>query len=177
MGLVAFAAAVGTTLAIAALLLHVLAHALGKTAAFLAVGELPLVEGSSRISQLRGLLGRRPVLGGSLALAIAALLGFPPFALFASEVAVARAGFDADLGWQTAAVFSFLFVASGALLYQARRLLLGAPDAGAAPTTRVAPRFTLLAPVTVGLAALAILGVTIGPIDQLLDAAARVVTG
>ena len=40
MGLIAIAAAAGTTLAIAALLLHVLAHGIGKTVLFLAGGQL-----------------------------------------------------------------------------------------------------------------------------------------
>jgi hydrogenase-4 component F len=178
MGVVAFAAAIGTRLAMAALLLHVLAHALGKSVAFLAVGELPLVEGTSRISDLRGLLVRRPVLGGCLALGIIALLGLPPFGLFASELAVARAGLDAGLGWQTAAVFVVLAVATAALLYQAQRLLLGTPDV---PMARVpaakAPRATLVVPLVSGLVALAVIGVTIWPIERLLNAAARVVSG
>ena len=40
MGLIAIAAAAGTTLAIAALLLHVLAHGIAKTVLFLAAGQL-----------------------------------------------------------------------------------------------------------------------------------------
>lgn len=174
MGIVAFAAAIGTRLAIAALLLHVLAHALGKTVAFLAVGELPLSEGTTRISELRGLLARRPVLGGCLSLAIVGLMGFPPFGLFASEVAVARAGIAADLAWQTAAVFAVLLVATAALLFHAQRILLGPPVAVEPPATPV--RATLLAPLAGGLVALAVVGVTVWPIERLLEAAARVVT-
>jgi hydrogenase-4 component F len=177
MGVIAFAAAVGTPLAIAALLLHMLVHALGKAVAFLAVGELPLLEGTSRIAELRGLLNRRPVLGGCLALAIIGLLGFPPFGLFASELGIARAGFDASLAWQTAAVFAALVVASAAFLYQAQRLLLGPSDDKTARVPADTPRATLLAPLVGGLGALAVLGVTIWPIQRLLDSAARVITG
>ena len=135
MGVIAFAAAIGTQLAIIALLLQVLAHALGKTVAFLAVGELSLAEGTTRISELRGALGRRPALGGCIALAFVALLGFPPFALFAGELGVAQAGFAADFGWQTAAVFSTLLVATAALLYHGQRLLLGTSSPTTARTT------------------------------------------
>lgn len=173
MGVVAFAAAIGTPLAIAALLLHVLAHALGKSVAFLAVGELPLVEGTTRISELRGLLSRRPVLGGCLALGIVALLGLPPFGLFASELALARAGLDADLVWQTVAVFALLFVATAAMLFHAQRMLLGAP---ALTVERArAPRATLVVPLAGGLVALTLLGITVWPIERLLQAAALVV--
>ena len=160
-----------------AALARCVAHALGKSVAFLAVGELPLVEGTSRISELRGLLTRRPVLGGCLALAIIGLLGLPPFGLFASEVAVARAGLNAQLAWPTAAVFVGLIVASGALLYQAQRLLLGTSPNQTAPTPAATqPRSTLLIPLVGGLVAFAVLGVTIWPIERLLHAAAQVIT-
>ena len=178
MGVLAFAAAVGTRLAAAALLLHVIAHALGKTAAFLAVGELPLAEGTTRITELRGLLTRRPALGGCIALAIIALLGLPPFGLFASELALARAGFDAKLGWSTAAVVAVLAAATAALLYQAQRILLGPPT----PTVDsqqlavlASPRATLMVPLVSALIALGLLGITLGPLQQLLNAAARIV--
>ncbi|MCZ7528619.1 MAG: proton-conducting transporter membrane subunit [Acidimicrobiia bacterium] len=177
MGVIAFAAAVGTTLAVAALLLHVLAHALGKSAAFLAVGELPALDGTTRIAELRGLLIRRPVLGGLLAVAAFALLGLPPFALFASEIAVARAGFDAGLYWQTSAIFAVLFVVSAALLYQTGRLVLGTPAMRTRSEPAAPSRLTLVAPVAIGLVALGLLGITVWPIDRLLDAATRVVTG
>ncbi len=174
MGVLAFAAAVGTRLAAAALLLHVIAHALGKTAAFLAVGELPHADGTTRIAELRGLLARRPALGGCIAVAVIALLGFPPFGLFASEIALARAGFDANLGWATTAVFAVMLVASGALMFQAQRLLLGAPPGSQKPAA--APRATLMVPLTAALVALALVGITLGPLQHLLDAAARVVS-
>ncbi len=48
MGLIAIAAAVGTTLAIAALLLHVLAHGVGKTVLFLAGGQMQVAHGTHR---------------------------------------------------------------------------------------------------------------------------------
>jgi hydrogenase-4 component F len=173
MGVIAFAAAVGTRLAIAALLLHVLAHSLGKTVAFLAVGELAVVEDTTRIAELRGLLTRRPALGGCIALAFVALLGLPPFGLFASELAVARAGFAANLGWQTAAVFLVLLVATAALLFHGQRFLLGTSETVTTPAR--APRATLMGPLVAGLVALALVGVTIWPLQHLLEAAARTV--
>jgi hydrogenase-4 component F len=172
-GMFAFAAAIGTTFAIAALLLHVLAHALGKSVAFLAVGELAVVDGTTRIHDLRGVLTRRPMLGGAIALAFVALLGFPPFGLFASELAIARAGFDAHLGWQTTAVFTVLFVATGALLFHAQRVLLGNPVTSTEPPRAL--RATLAGPLVAGLLALTVVGVTIWPIQHLLDAAERTV--
>jgi sugar (pentulose or hexulose) kinase len=54
MGLIAVALAAGSTLAIAALLLHVLAHGIGKTVLFLAGGQLQAVHGSTAIADITG---------------------------------------------------------------------------------------------------------------------------
>ena len=172
MGLIALAAAIGTPLAIAALLLHVLAHALGKTVAFLCSGEILLTEGTTRIAGVHGLIARRPLVGGSFGLALLALLGFPPFGLFASELAIARAGFSANMGWVTAAAFAILLVVVAAVLVHARTMLLGEP-VEAAETSTSTPGAGV--PFVVGLLALATIGITIWPIERLLNAAARVV--
>lgn len=172
MGLVALAAAIGTPLAIAALLLHILAHALGKTVAFLCSGEIQLAEGTTSIGGVHGLLVRRPLLGGSFGLALLALLGFPPFGLFASELAIARAGFSANMGWVTAAAFAILLVVVAAVLVHARSMLLGGAEARS-----VDPRGSRGAgvPLVAGLVVLATIGITIWPIERLIGAAARVV--
>jgi hydrogenase-4 component F len=172
MGLVALAAAIGTPLAIAALLLHILAHALGKTVAFLCSGEILIAEGTTHISGVRGLLARRPLLGGSFGLALLALLGFPPFGLFASELAIARAGFSADMGWVTAAGFAILLVVVAAVLVHMRSMLLGAAPRAADPAASSRPAAV---PLVAGLLLLAAIGITIWPIERLVDAAARVI--
>jgi hypothetical protein len=64
MGLIALGAAAGSTLAIAAVLLHILGHGLAKGVLFLACGEILLAEGTSDIAKVPALLSRRPVLGG-----------------------------------------------------------------------------------------------------------------
>ena len=66
MGLIAIAAAAGTTLAIAALLLHVLAHGIGKTVLFLAGGQLQAAHDSTAIADITGVLGRSRLIGASL---------------------------------------------------------------------------------------------------------------
>ena len=64
MGLIAIAAAAGTTLAIAALLLHVLAHGIGKTVLFLAGGQLQAAHGSTAIADITGVVRRSRLIGG-----------------------------------------------------------------------------------------------------------------
>ncbi|HSN06278.1 MAG TPA: proton-conducting transporter membrane subunit, partial [Candidatus Angelobacter sp.] len=60
MGLLALAAAVGGTLALAAALLHVLGHGLAKSSLFVVSGRILAVEGTTRMSGIRALLSRRP---------------------------------------------------------------------------------------------------------------------
>ena len=87
----------GTQLAIAALLLHVLAHGVGKTVLFLAGGQLQAAHDSTAIAELTGVMGRSRLIGASFAIGIVVLLGLPPFAMFASELSIARSLADARL--------------------------------------------------------------------------------
>ncbi len=60
MGLIALGAAAGSSLAIAAVLLHILGHGLAKAVLFLASGEILIVEGSSEIEKVPALLVATP---------------------------------------------------------------------------------------------------------------------
>ncbi|MEV5408777.1 proton-conducting transporter membrane subunit [Thermopolyspora sp. NPDC052614] len=182
MGLVALGAAIGTRLAMAAVLLHVLGHGLGKSALFLSSGYIQQGVGSSRIAAVRGLARRAPLVAGAFALGLLALLGMPPFSLFASEVGIVRAGFDAGLGWAVAAALVLMLVIVAAVLGRARGMLLGPPAAdtgggsgGGGDRAAAAVRFpvTAAAPIVVGLAACAAIGVAAGPLVTLLETAAE----
>ena len=175
MGFAALGVAVGSPLAIAGVLLHVLGHGLAKSVVFCTSGEVLLSEGTTRIEGVRGLLGRHPVVGGTFGLGLLALLGFPPFSLFASEVAIARAGIADGLGWAIAVAAVLLLVIFAAVVRHGQAMLLGPPDTDTAPTTSVA-RPAVVAPLFLGLGLVAVLGVTIWPIECLLHAAAAVVT-
>jgi hydrogenase-4 component F len=172
MGLLAIAAAAGTPLAIAALLLHVVGHGLTKTALFIAAGHVQASTGSTAIDRSAGLLSRSGLIGAAFAAGIVGLLGFPPFALFASEVSMARAITNAGLAWAFAATAVMLLVAFAALAQCTSRLVLGnpAPDAG-----RLSVPVSVGSALVVGLAAAAVLGVTAGPLVHLLRTAAATV--
>ncbi|HXL61790.1 MAG TPA: proton-conducting transporter membrane subunit, partial [Mycobacterium sp.] len=75
MGLIAIAAAAGTTLAIAALLLHVLAHGIGKTVLFLAGGQLQAAHGSTTIADITAVAQRSRLIGASFTVGLIVLLG------------------------------------------------------------------------------------------------------
>jgi hydrogenase-4 component F len=171
MGIVALGAAVGTRLAIAAVLLHILGHGIAKAVLFCGSGELLLATGSTRIADVGGALAGLPIVGGTFGLGLVALLGLPPFSLFASELALARAGFAAGLGWAMAAALVLLLIVFAAVARQARRLLLDAPPVAPAQRTP----WTAAVPLVGGIVACAGLGVTIWPLERLLQAAAAVV--
>jgi len=176
MGLIALAAAIGTRLAIAALLLHMAGHGLAKTVAFLSSGHILHRHAGSRIADVRALATRMPLLAGLFGLAVLALLGFPPAALFASELGIAHAGADAGMSWATAAAFVFVVVAFAAITAHTGRMLLGPPPAAAADGTApavFAPATAL--PLVAGLLGVVALGITLGPVAGLLQAAASTV--
>jgi len=172
MGLVVVGVAVGTPLAVAALLLHILGHGIGKAVLFCGSGQILAATGTTQISGVRGLLMRRPVLGATFALGLAALLGLPPFSLFASELGLARAGVQAGLGWVIAFTMVILLVVFVAITVRTAPMLFGSnsdPVDSPPPRTAVAT-----APLVTALVALALLGVFAWPLGQLLHTAAEI---
>lgn len=173
MSLIALGAAIGSPLALSAALLHIAGHGLAKSAAFCASGRILQVTGTTRIGRVRGLLAQVPATAGVFGLAVVALLAFPPFSLFASELGIARAGFAAGggLSWATAAALSLILVAFAALSARTARLLLGPPTAPARSEG------ASVWPLALALAACAALGVSTGPLTDLLHAAAQAIGG
>jgi hydrogenase-4 component F len=184
MGVIALGAAAGGPLALAAVLLHMLGHGLAKGSLFVSAGRMLQVTGTSRIDGVRGLASRIPLLAGCAGAGVLALCGFPPFSIFASEIAIFRAGFSAGLGWVAAIALALMAVITAALLGHTSRMLLGGdagtvdaprPPAGTAgPGTGAAAAG--LAPAVAALAACAVLGLSAGPLATLLHSAARTLT-
>jgi hydrogenase-4 component F len=130
MGVLALGAAVGGKVAIAAVLLHALGHGLAKAVLFVVAGRVLEAEGTTAVADLGGLLRSRPDLAVPYAAAMAALLGFPPFALFFTEVAIVLAGWRAGLGWAMGAALVLLLVVLAGLVRATWALLLGDPSDG-----------------------------------------------
>ncbi|QLY28099.1 hydrogenase [Nocardia huaxiensis] len=169
MGLIAVAAAAGTRLAIAALLLHVLAHGIGKTVLFLSTGPLQAAHRSTALAAIRGVASRSRVIGVAFGAGTVVLLGLPPFAMFASEVAIARSLADARLAWALILALLLIAVAFAALVRNAGRILLGAAPDAPAIVVPVTITVALVAGVTVSIA----LGITAGPFTDLFTTAAE----
>ncbi|MCY7289937.1 MAG: hydrogenase [Cryobacterium sp.] len=170
MGLIAIAAAAGTRLAIAAILLHVLAHGIGKALVFLASGTLQAAHDSTAIGDVTAVLARSRLVGVAFAVGLAVLLGLPPFAMFASELSIFRALADAQLGWALGGALLLIAIAFAALFRNGSRMLLGPPDPSS-PAIAVPGSIAgaLLAGVVLSVA----LGMTAGPLAQLFNEAAN----
>lgn len=180
MGLLALGAAAGGRLAIAAVLLHMLGHGLAKATLFLGSGHILQTTGTSRIDAVRGLASRTPVLAGCFAAGVLALIGLPPFSVFASELGIARAGFATGLGWVTAAGLVLVLIIAAALIGHTSRMLLGDPATALGPGAATAPtRLPGGAALTLilGLCVCAVVGVSAEPVSALLRLAATTMTG
>jgi hydrogenase-4 component F len=85
MGLSTFAFGVGGPVATFAALLHMTVHSLTKSAIFFAVGHAAQKAGTQLMEDIRGLVHVNPNIGWGLMLGALAILGMPPFGVFASE--------------------------------------------------------------------------------------------
>jgi hydrogenase-4 component F len=133
MGVIAFAFGMGGPLANFAGLLHMTMHSLTKSAIFFGVGHVAQVKGTQRIADIRGLTVSHPVLGWTLAAAVMAIAGLPPFGIFTSEFLVVSSTFARAPLLAIPLVFGLL-IAFGALLMRLQGLAFGEPSPGAAPT-------------------------------------------
>ncbi len=75
-----------------AALLHMLFHALVKALLFLSVGNIFLKYSSTKMANVSGVLRALPVTAPVLFAAFIAILGFPPFGLFMTELSILSAG-------------------------------------------------------------------------------------
>ena len=74
-----------------------LAHGIGKTVLFLAGGQSQTAHGFKAIADITAPVRRSRVVRVWFAVGLIVLLGLPPFAMFANELAIARSLADARL--------------------------------------------------------------------------------
>jgi hydrogenase-4 component F len=179
MGLVAVAAAIGTPLALGAMLVHLLVHGLAKASTFVMAGRLLAHERTTAVADVRGLARRAPRIGVPFLAGVVTLLGLPPSGLFLTEAALVVAGFRAGYGWAMAVLLVLLLVVFAGMGRAVLTMTLGADDAprpapdGAASAALAAP----LAPVVLALTAAALVVLAPGPFADALRAAVEVLGG
>jgi len=175
-GLLAIGAAIGSPLALAAVLLHMLGHGLIKASLFVVAGRILAATGSHRIADVRNLLSRRPDLGVPWLLGAAGLLGFPPFVTFFTEVAIVIAGFQAGLGVAMGLVCVLLLIVFAGISRQVLAMSLGVPAAGRPMADGRTP-LRRRVPITLALVASALLGFAAWPLADTLAQAVAALGG
>ena len=85
MGMMTFAFGLGGPIANFAGLLHMTVHSLIKSAIFFAVGHATQKAGTQIMDEIRGLIKVNPTVAWGLMMGTLAILGMPPFGVFASE--------------------------------------------------------------------------------------------
>jgi hydrogenase-4 component F len=176
MGLLALGAAAGGPLGLTAVLLHVLGHGLAKSTLFVVSGRLLSAEGTTAVADVRGLLARRPGLAVPWLAGMAALLGFPPFSLFFSEVGILVAAWTAGMAVVTSVAVALLLVVSASLFRLTGLLTLGGGPHGREVTpdrSAHGPRLPLL----LALGVTAVVGFVAVPVGTLLIRAAAILGG
>jgi hydrogenase-4 component F len=156
MGLVTFAFGMGGPVATFAALLHMTMHALTKSAIFFAVGHATQKSGTQMMENIRGLIKTNPTIGWGLMIGTLAILGMPPFGVFASEFMILTTAMH-DYPWTMPFLLIALGVAFAAIFGRVQRMVFGET------TGQRLPHPPALIPVFVHLGLVLALGLYIPP--------------
>ena len=171
MGLMTFAFGIGGPVATYAGLLHMTVHSLVKSAIFFAVGHATQKAGSQLMDEIRGLIKVSPTVAWGLMLGTLAILGMPPFGVFASEFMIITTAMR-EQPWSTPFLLVALAVAFAAVFARVQPMVFGET------TVRALPHPPALVPVFVHLALALMLGVYVPPyLDAWYRQAAQMIGG
>ena len=171
MGLMTFAFGMGGPVATYAGLLHMTVHALVKSAIFFAVGHAAQKAGSQLMDEIRGLIRISPAIGWGLMLGTLAILGLPPFGVFASEFLIITTAMR-EQPWATPLLLVALGVAFAAVFGRVQPMVFGDT------TLKPLPHPPALMPVFLHLALGLMLGLWVPPyLDAWFRQAARMISG
>jgi hydrogenase-4 component F len=156
MGLITFAFGMGGPVASFGGLLHMTVHSLTKSAIFFAVGHAAQKAGTQAMADIRGLLRVNPTVGWGLMLGTAAILGMPPFGVFASEFLILTTAI-AQQPWATPILLVSLGIAFASIFGKVQPMVFGET------TARRLPHPPALVPVFAHLAVVLCLGLYTPP--------------
>ena len=128
MGLMTFAFGLGGPTATFAGLLHMTVHSLVKSAIFFSVGHAAQKARTQTIDDIRGLLRVSPTVGWGMMLGALAILGMPPFGVFASEFLILTTAIN-ELPWVTPVLLIALAVAFATIFARVQHMVFGEPTA------------------------------------------------
>jgi len=120
-------------------------HSLTKSAIFFAVGHAAQKSGTQLMENIRGLVRVSPRVGWGLMLGTAAILGMPPFGVFASEFRILTTAI-AQQPWAAPILLVSLGVSFAAIFGKVQPMAFGDPSAARLPhRPALLPVFTHLA--------------------------------
>jgi len=154
MGIITFAFGMGGPVANFAALLHMTVHSLTKSAIFFAVGHAAQKAGTQVMDDIRGLITLSPTVGWGLMIGTLAILGLPPFGVFASEFLILTTAMR-EQPWATPILLMALGVAFAAIFRRVQPMVFGETKA------RRLPHPPALLPVFVHLGLVLVLGLFI----------------
>jgi hydrogenase-4 component F len=171
MGIITFAFGMGGPVANFAALLHMTVHSLTKSAIFFTVGHAAQKAGSQLMENIRGLITLSPTVGWGLMMGSLAILGMPPFGVFASEFLILTTAMR-EQPWATPVLLLALGVAFAAIFGRVQPMVFGETNA-----KRLKHPPALL-PVFAHLALVLVLGIYVPPyLAAWYRAAARLIGG
>jgi hydrogenase-4 component F len=171
MGLMTFAFGVGGPLATFAGLLHMTVHSLVKSAIFFAVGHAAQKAGTQVMQDIRGLVRVNPPVGWGLMLGSLAILGMPPFGIFASEFLILTTAMR-EQPWATPFLLIGLGVAFASVFSRVQPMVFGDTS------LKRLPHPPALVPVFVHLGLALMLGLYVPPyLNDWYRQAARMISG
>ena len=132
MGLITFSFGMGGAVANFAAMLHMTMHSLTKSAIFFAVGHAVQKVGTQQMEHIRGLLHVSPTVGWGLLLGTFAILGMPPFGVFASEFLIITTAMH-DYPWTTPILLLALGIAFASIFGKIQPMVFGATTAKPLP--------------------------------------------
>ncbi len=124
MGLMTFAFGMGGPVATFAGMLHMTVHSLTKSAIFFAVGHATQKAGTQLMENIRGLIKTSPTIGWGLVIGSLAILGMPPFGVFASEFMIITTAMH-TYPWTTPFLLTALGVAFAAIFSRVQTMVFG----------------------------------------------------
>jgi hydrogenase-4 component F len=171
MGIITFAFGMGGPVANFAALLHMTVHSLTKSAIFYSVGHAAQKTGTQVIDDIRGLVTVSPTIGWGLMMGSLAILGLPPFGVFASEFLILTTAMRQE-PWSTPILLLALGIAFAAVFRRVQPMVFGET------TAKRLPHSPALLPVFAHLAIVLLLGLNIPPyLADWYRAAAALIAG
>ncbi len=170
-GLMTFAFGIGGPVATYAGLLHMTVHSLVKSAIFFTVGHACQKAGTQVMADIRGLVKVSPTVGWGMLFGTLAILGMPPFGVFASEFLIVTTAMR-ELPWATPVLLLGLGVAFASIYGRVQEMVFGET------TAKPLAHPPALLPVFIHLGLALMLGLYIPPyLDLWFQAAVKIIGG